>query len=371
MFESSHGQAPAEPFPEFQQQLRKTAAYSADPCGEPGPAENDGTPEASIFDIAKKAALYALNASEPADPASARIRADKILKMLERESAEVNASWPEENRLHFEVIKDVEPALVLTMSFRTQARYVAFGVPETESAGKPNHQWQEIGEDDQAYQRPFPRLWMSLYPLHRGPAGNPRFLAAVNASGCAGSYGVTYDVRQWDPHGVIGFEQIIKQEGAFGLDEGTDGKGPTKDEPFAPVGKLETDGVVITLPYCWFSVIDWWDNPSLCAVDSYDLSGDKVRFRSRTFNQPDIVAIAKALEYAEKRDLPAVLGYCASEAVARKLVRQTTSVSGDAENPRVTRLPGRRERVEFEDAGTRFDLEERRGRWVIVSFAEE
>ncbi len=197
---------------------------------EPGGADGDGKSEASIFQIAEKAVLEALNASGAADPATASARTDEVLDRLESESAEVNESWPEENRFHFEILKDMEPALVITMSFRTQAQYLAFGIPETASFGKPNRQWQKIGEDDQAYGQPVPRLWMSLYPLHRGPSGNPRFLAAINTSGCAGSWGVTYDVRQWDPKEPIGFEQVIKQGGAFGL--GSD------DGPFAVMGKL-------------------------------------------------------------------------------------------------------------------------------------
>jgi hypothetical protein len=68
----------------------------------------------------------------------------------------------------------------------------------------------------------------------------------------------------------------------------------------------------ITIPYCWFSAIDTWDNPSMCAADIYDLSHDDVRFVSRAVNRPDLLPIAKALEYVSKHDYPAVLAYCAS-----------------------------------------------------------
>ena len=86
--------------------------------------------------------------------------------------------------------------------------------------------------------------------------------------------------------------------GSFGLDDKVPG--------FPQIGKLQTDGPLIIPPYCWFSSIDTWDNPSLCAVDTYDLSRDSVRFRSRTYNRPDLVPIAKAIEYAQQRGYRAV-----------------------------------------------------------------
>src|ERR1017187_3212938 len=90
-----------------------------------------------------------------------------------------------------------------------------------------------------------------------------------------------------NPEGNGDLELIIKQAGALGLDDKVPG--------FAQIGEFRTVGSSITLPYCWFSPIDTWDNPSLCAVDSYDLSGDRVRFRSHTYNRPDLVPVAKAL----------------------------------------------------------------------------
>lgn len=42
------------------------------------------------------------------------------------------------------------------------------------------------------------------------------------------------------------------------------------------MGDLKTNGSAIMLPYCWSSPIDTWDNPSLCAADSYDISATPV-----------------------------------------------------------------------------------------------
>src|SRR6266496_180636 len=114
--------------------------------------------------------------------------------------------------------------------------------------------------------------------------------------------------------GIGSLEQIIEQEGAFGLDD--------KVADFPQAGKLGNKGRLVTLPYCWFSSVHAWDNPSLCAVDTYDLSGDDVTLRSRAYNRLDIVPVVKAIEYAEQHDYHAVLGYCSSAQIAHSLVRR-------------------------------------------------
>jgi hypothetical protein len=157
-------------------------------------------------------------------------------------------------------------------------------------------------------------------------------------------------------------EQIIKQDGAFGLYD--------KVRGFPHIGQLKTQGTLITLPYCWFSSLDSWDNPSLCAVDTYDLSADHVRFHARVYNRPDLLPIAKAIAYAQKHDYRAVLGYCASSQVARRLVRDIPPFAG-AEDLQVVSTGNNRERVKFSDDGYLFDLEKRAGVWMIVDFKNE
>jgi hypothetical protein len=280
------------------------------------------------------------------------------MKELERMSAEVNAAWPEEKRFHFQVL-DLGPALVVKMTVRTHGRYFVFGIPE-EDSGKPNKLWRRVGSDDEFDKRDVPQSRLDLYVLRRGTSGNVRFLARFSPSGCAGSIGVAYEVREWDPKGTGDLEQVIKREGAFGLDDKVPG--------FAQIGKLETESSIITLPYCWFSSIDTWDNPSLCAVDAYDVSGDTVQFRSRVYNRPDLVPIAKAIEYAMQRDYPAVLGYCASSQIAHKLVREIPP-NVVAEELRVTHNGNAKEHVELGfDRAYRFDVENHAGRWLLVGF---
>ncbi len=348
--------------PDFRQLLQKLADFSPDPCGSPYGEEKNwdsADVESRLFDHAAETVIQTLNAAT-AGPGSARDRAAEALKKLEQMSAEINAAWPEENRFHFQIL-DLPPALVLKMTVRTHGTFFVIGIPE-EDSGKPNRIWRKVGSDDEFEKHDVPWSQLDLYPLHHGPSGNVRFLAKFALGGCAGSMGIAYDAREWNPHGIGDLNQIIKQEGSFGLGEVPE---------FPQIGELRTQGSLITLPYCWFSHIDTWDNPSLCAVDTYDISGDDIKFRSRTYNRPDLLPIAKAIQYAQQRDYPAVLGYCASSRVARKLVRDFPT-HFFADDLRVTRKGNGKERVELGYGPTyRFDVEKRAGRWLVVAFSAE
>jgi hypothetical protein len=174
---------------------------------------------------------------------------------------------------------------------------------------------------------------------------------------------VVYEAREWNPEGIGSLEKIIHQEGALGLDDNVEG--------FPQIGDLRTDSSLITLPYCRFSAIDTWDNPSLCAVDTYDLSGDDVKFQSRVYNRPDLVPVAKAIEYAQERDFAAVRGYCASSEIADRLVREMPPhfFAGEIQ---VNASGKGSERVELGDGPAYWlEVEERQGSWVVVDFGQE
>jgi len=322
--------------------------------------------EVEILKKASKAILDELNGAGP-DPGVARIRATAMLKKLEGLSREINAGWSDEDRLHFELL-DFSSALVLKASIGTQAKFFVFGFPEKVDTFRPHELWEQIGEEELDLNGIAPRSLLEIHPLHGGPSGNPRFLAQITYFGCTGSSSLLYDAREWNPKERGELNQIIKQEGAEGMDEGFTGAKPTRKDPFLPIGKLETKGSIITLPYCWFSAIDTWDNPSLCTLDTYDLSGDTVRFRSRSFNRPDLLPIAKAIEYAEKHDYPAVLAYCANADVARRIVNEMTP-SYFAGDLRVTRKADGSEHIEMGfPKGDRFDVRKTGDRWLVVGF---
>lgn len=348
----------------FRQSLQELVGYSPDPCGPPYGNENNwhtSAVESRLFDAAQGIVTDALNDRDTAR--APKDRASAALKRLEDESARINTEWPEENRFHFELL-DIAPALVVKMGVRSHERFFVFGIFEG-APGKTHPTWSEIGSDEEGLSEPeVPRSTLSLFALHRGPSGSPRFLAAFGHIGCAGSNGIAYDAREWNPERIAGLAQIIKQSGAFGLDDKVPG--------FPQIGDLKTDGPRITIPYCWFSPIDTWDNPSLCAVDTYDLSGDNARFISRVYNRPDLLPVAKAIEYAGQRDYGALLGYCGSAQVADGLMHDLPPFVYAGAAIHVTSMGNGKERVELGDGPDyRFDVEKRNGRWLVVAFKSE
>ena len=355
-----------DPIARTEQLVRRLAPAHADPCDGPGdPISDYYGLEFKVRDAAQAAIAMRLN-----DPSLAsetpQARAQIAVRELEAVSTKINGSWPSEKRLDFQIL-DLPPALILEWSIRSRSGYIAFGIPTQDN---PKKEWREIGEDDQSLGDAPTWSDFTLYPLHRGPSDHARFLAVSHSGGCAGSYGIQYNAEELDPSGYGGFQQIIKQAGACGLEDGCSGGKLTSKDPFSPIGKLQTHGPLIALPYCEFTAIDSWDNPSLCALDSYDLSGDEVRFVSRAYNRPDLAPVAKAIEFAQQHNLAAVRGYCASPDVARKLVRTIPPFVSAGSELEVTWVGPDRERVELGDGGYRFELKKAGDRWLIVSFRE-
>ncbi|HMD50117.1 MAG TPA: hypothetical protein VKG79_13505, partial [Bryobacteraceae bacterium] len=167
-------------------------------------------------------------------------------------------------------------------------------------------------------------------------------------------------------------DEFIKLEGAASqLDTIGESVYSPRDQEhsFLPVGELKTEGSLITLPYCWFSAIDSWNNPSLCAANSYDISGDRVRFVNSVYNRPDLLPIAKAIVHAQAHDYPAVLAYCGSPAVAREMVRDIPTLVTGAVGFKIKRTGPVKKTVELGEQPTlHFDVEKRGDRWLVVSF---
>ena len=337
------------------QGLQKIAALAPDPCFPEQGQNADPSAIYRFFPAAAEGIVAELNAASSA-PVRPLDRARGALDRLEQISAAINGAWPEEERFHYEIL-DLPPTFVVTMSMASSAAYYVFAVPDGD-AGKPNAQWRHF-EPLESLGSNAMRTGIALHPLQRGPSGRPRFLADFGLMGCAGSFGGRYDGREWNPDGFGSLNEIIRQDQAWGL---------TVDDPLEGIGTLETDGPKITLPYCWFSAIDTWDMPTLCAVDSYDVSGDDVHFTGRVYNKPDLLAVAKAIEHGRAHDLAALTGYCVSSDVAVQLVRDIPpGVFGI--DLKVTAEGDGRERVELEsDAIYQFEIERVGERWLVVSF---
>lgn len=205
----------------FEQLLRKMTELPPDPCGLSTGREEDwhtADIEYRVFARARDSVTQALN-TKPGTPESPLERATAALKGLEQMSAAINADWPEENRFHFQVL-DLTEALVVKMTIRTDGRYFVFGMPEERISEKAIQLWQPVGSDEKFLGNDPPTFSLELFPLHRGPSGNARFLAKLEYTGCAGSIGVAYEGREWDPEGFGHLAEIINQSGSFGLSDG-------------------------------------------------------------------------------------------------------------------------------------------------------
>jgi hypothetical protein len=357
--QEAHPQNPS-PREQFRQSLQTLANDSPDPCDPPSDFSLNDERERKLFSSAADVIAAGLNA--PSETRSPHDRIASLLKTLEKDSAEINSSWPDDKRFHSDLL-DVTPMFAVTMSVRTHLSFFAFAFAP-DWGDREKNLWREIGSANDFADYDYLPTAMTLYPLHRGPSGNARFLAELEFEGCAGNtYGIVYDGREWDAKSGFDLDQIIKQEGGFGLDQ-TPGK-PSAKDPFPSVAKLQIKGPRITIPYCWWSGIDTWDNPSMCAADTYDLSPDDVRFVSRKVNRPDLLPIAKALEYAEKHDYPAVLAYCASPRIARELVDRAMPTNF-SEDVRVVRLAPGKERVYLNFDNHGFEVERRGTRWLVT-----
>ena len=346
------GQSPQRP--SFEDLLRTMSSAGGDVCE--SAADRDlSNVELNLFNRADEAVARGLNSSSAGSPVE---RATVALKRLEGLSTQINKAWSSDDRFHFYVL-DISPAIVVRMGYRNRATFSVFAVSELDQDGKKTGAWRRFESfDGNRLRDPGAKEWLGLSPLYRGPAQQPRFLAKRVLASCGSGLDFSYYGYEWNPKGLGDLVELI------GID-GSD----SEEDPFE--GKLQTSGSVISLPYCWFSPIDTWHNPTLCAVDSYDLSGDRVRFVSRVYNRPDLIPVAKAMEYAKARDYSGTVAYCASPEVARKMVSELPPDARGTELTVKEAGPGQ-ERVQLGSNPTyQFEVEQRGDRWLVVAFRIE
>ncbi|HEX4320152.1 MAG TPA: hypothetical protein VHZ52_04570 [Acidobacteriaceae bacterium] len=352
---------------ELHQRFARMGTTTADNCDLPAanePADEDKI-ESAILEAAEDRVLEELNA-RATKPEQAKAIINQRLELFQKMGEDTEAIWPKENRWHFEVA-EMLPAIVIKFEYRTEGHFRAFGIERSTEKGKPS-QWQSLGGDhwDDYSDTPWSKL--NVFPLHRGPLGAVRFLVSMQGGGCAGSYGLRYAIEEWNPEEDVSLSEAVSQNGAEGLDAEPE-QPVTKKVPFSTVGMLKTEGTRITLPYCEFTQLDTWDNPSLCMVDTYDVSGDAIQFVGRRYNRPDLAPIAKALQYAKAHDLPALRGYCVSDMVAQKILRELPGGYGFDAELETLQLGGGRERVRPAYSGVPgFVVEKHSSRWLIASF---
>lgn len=350
-----------EPLQQFGVALTQLAPASPDDCGWEGPSPekfsgHTAKLEDELFDEADDAIVQALNVPGP-NPKTAIAQ---VLDSMRALSEGLNKTWPADRRFHYELL-EIDPAFVVTYHIRSRSTWSVFGIAAEASWPNKgeNTKWSQVGEDDLRWQQPDSDQQMEVYGLTRGPSGLARFLARASQISCGdGITGLTYHAYEWNPASIGSLDLIIERKGAASR-----GDFPQ----YRPIGKLEMTGPRVTLPYCEWSAVDLDVDALLCSVDTYDVSGDEVRFLGTRTNRPDLEAVAKAVKYADDRDYRALLSYSASPAVARKMVALmppsiTANVGGGSYPP----LRGNHQAIDI--GGLHFALEERNGTWVVVEF---
>ncbi len=332
--------------------MRAVASFAPDPCDALPKNTDSGKQEATIFDGSVQAVISALNTGTVPD--SPTLVAQRTLAIPAEQSTRENNSWPAANRFHAEVTA-LHDLLVLKLGFRSDERWFAIGYGT--AYGQTYSTWSLVGEDQIPQTG---RSSVAIYPIHSSPGAEPRFLASEFWTGCAGSSAIGYQIEEWQPR-YQSLRSLLSQRGAQGMDPQSGAV--TKDNPFPTVGRLKTGGRTIELPYCYFSPIDTWDNPSLCIADSYDVSGQELRFLSRKANRPDLLALANALTYATAHDRRALEAYCSTARLAARLLRATPGMEASIE---VKPAGPNRERVET--GSGHFTLGRRHGRWMVTAW---
>jgi hypothetical protein len=354
----------------FEMLVERIASASPDWCQ--GPLDDNGSSEAVILRRAAEEVLDRVNDGLPAADASSEdravVRAREALDKLKQASARINASWPEESRFRGEVVVVVSPLLLVNATFRNRWALYVLGASGLDDRGTSSGRWRIV---ESPGERVVPRLTVSLevFSVYRPPSQRARFLTRILGGGCAGSVGLFYRLFEWDPRRFGDLTTLITIDGVATQEEPS--KLKNLSGSFPPVGTFQPQGPVVTLPYCYWSVVDTWDNPSLCAADSFDVSGDRVRFQSRVTNRPDLLPIAAVIKHAQAHEYRAVLAYCRSASIARQIVAAIPEFIF-ANTLKVTRLGAGKERVEFGFPDVyRFDVERGRPRWEITRFRVE
>ena len=152
-----------------------------------------------------------------------------------------------------------------------------------------------------------PSSVFELFPLWRGPSGNPRLLEIKHFSTCMAGMTLDYAVNGYEWHSrESSMTRIIAKESSFSTGQ---------------KWKFSTVGKTITIPYCWSGALQLGTvSAPICSIDTYDLSGDVVRFLRAENDPEDLAFVARVLRYVESRDMMALSAVCLSPEIAGKVM---------------------------------------------------
>jgi hypothetical protein len=307
--------------------------------------------EDKIFEQISNTVLDSINRN-PESPGKV---AKRTLSQFKEVSDGITKSREPEARLRYKVL-EFKPLLVLKLAIWNQATFIVYAPASQQN--NPTTKWMVVQSGDGTGHSRFESLQLS--PLWRGPSGNPRFLEVKHFSDCMAGMTLDYIANgyEWRPGELDAF-RIIAKKSSFS-EEG-------------PKWKFDTSGKIITIPYCWSGHLLLNVDATICSVDTYDLSGDAVRY-VRTENDPeDLAVVAKVIKYAQAHELRALSVYCTSSQVAR-LVLQTMppgSIVFDVGFSRKRTGPDV-ELLDFQDGWEmKFTLKKLNGLWLVSDFELE
>lgn len=303
--------------------------------------------ERQMFDLLSGAVLDALNKA-PNGSAGETVQA--ALAPFQRIGTQFAVSRSADQRLRYELLP-VQPLLVLKLAIWNQGTFVVYA-PAPVSASLLNR-W-EIAQSDGTGDAAFEKL--EMFPLWRGPSGNPRLLVVKHFSDCMA--GMTYDyiVDAYEWNGEQGqIAKILEKTSEF-------------SEGYRP-GKLQTSGSKISVPYCWSGALHFTSaSAPICSLDTYDLSGDALRLISTQNDPEDLSVIENVIESARTQNLATLASYSKSSDIARRIIK-VMPLDPFFDGYSRKQLGAAREQLDLSgDKTLRFVLQKRGSSWLLADF---
>jgi hypothetical protein len=355
---------PLEHFKELAQQLAAQPPVNCCYDNYDWPTGHPEELESKLFDEARKFITDSLN-NGSSQPMTA---VKEALKTLSLASDNIHKHWPEDHRFRYEIF-DVSPIILAKTTLRSSAAAIAFYM--IDSKRKTTWSSEDVTQNDLKRNTMIQNV--QVYPLSRGPSNQARFLIFSSITACGHGTEEEFTGYQMNPDTTYP-EQILHRKGS---EEAFDGDIEERESPQSKFNKkplrkfnnsFNASGKKITLPYCWFSVVDTWANPTLCMADTYDLSMDEVRFVGRKINRPDIYAVAKAIEHAQNGELESIRGYTVTSQVAKKILNSMPSHIFN-EKTTVTHKGSNRELIRLQGYEIReFEMQRINGTWLISNY---
>jgi hypothetical protein len=360
----------------FKDLATQLAAQPADDCspltaGPPPTAIHEA--ENNMFAAVDQGVVAAVDGPESVGRAASV--ADFVLRQFQDLSAQANSSWPDDRRFHYQVL-DLGTAIALEFTIRSRATFSVLGVPELFGGSdqrRNNNYWEQVGNDAFRTGAHRSEEKLDLTRLEPSPSRRARFFAQFSQVGCGGTpTEVDYRGYQWNPADTGNLKTVLHQSGviagAGAFDELASPNAQPQHVTASVDGTVQITAKTVVLPYCRPSAVETHGGPVLCDVDTYDVSGEDIRFVSRTTNRPDLDAIAKLIEYAQGRDVLAASAYTADPKVAHDAMQQIpTDIA--IESIRVMHASPTKETVHMQDGlDLTFDLAKIRGRWLVTAF---